>query len=63
MGYDSSWQSSATAVIHYYSYDAMRFIQAVVLKFSEHQHNDLKTEDDDDNLLVEIRPIENSDLK
>lgn len=66
--YDITWQSTTTAIIHYYCYDAMRFIQAVSLKFSDKQHNDEENADDDDIVLVtedgeSITPSKNSDLK
>lgn len=50
--YDTTWQSTVTALMHYYSYDAMRFIQAVTLKFSDKVHNDEENADDDDDIVL-----------
>jgi len=67
MKYDSTWQSSVTAVIHYYCYDATRAIQAISRKFGEKRHVDTPEDDDDDDVIdasaEQIRPLENSDLK
>lgn len=47
-GYNSTWESTAEAIIHYYCMDAIRFVDAVTLcAEGKHRHLDLLEGEDD----------------